>query len=121
MQDLQGPHWGCLCSPRTLIHSRNNAQWLCHLGKNVRRSQQLVALVRCADDGPKPCFPLSDHRVTNRRGKNSRFKKLRRKFKRLRGISNVNGNDRRLAALELKAALLQFALEELRVCPQFLH
>src|SRR5260370_24911041 len=99
----------------------DDAKWLCPLGQNVRRAQQLLPLMRRADDRAQPCFSFSNSGIADRRGEYACFKKLLREFERLRCIPHVNWNNRRLAHFELKTALLQFALEHFRVGPQFLH
>src|SRR5258708_27969373 len=99
----------------------DDAKWLCHLGQNVCRAQQLLSLMRRADDRAKPRFSFSNSGIADRRGEYACFKKLLRELKRPRRISHVNGDNRRLAHLELKPALLQLAFEHFRVGPQFLH
>src|SRR5205823_13693581 len=63
---------------------------------------------------------LSDDRVADRMSKNTGFKMLFRNLKSFRGFTYVDRNDRRLAALKLESAFLQFALEEFRVGPEYL-
>jgi hypothetical protein len=43
-------------------------------GQNVRRAQELFALVRGADDRTQPRFALRNGRVANGRGKHTGFK-----------------------------------------------
>src|SRR3984893_10508737 len=69
----------------------------------------------------QPRLAFRHDRVTDGRREDSRFKKFLREFERLRRIAHVNRNNRRLADLELKTSPLQFALEKLRIGPQFLH
>src|SRR5712672_618915 len=59
-------------------------------------------------------------RVPDRRRVHPCLEKLLRKLKRLRRISNMDWNNRGLASLKLKSALLQLALEKFRVRPQLL-
>src|SRR5260370_22761757 len=99
----------------------DDAKWLCRLGENVCRAQQLTPLMRRADDRAKPRFSFRDSGIADRRREYACLKKLLREFERLRCIPHVNWNNRRLAHLELKPALLQLAFEHFRVGPQFLH
>src|SRR6266481_2283753 len=101
--------------------SLDDAKWLRHLGQNVRCAQQLFPLVRRTDDRAQPRFSFRNNGITDRGCEYARFKKLLREFERPRCITHVNWDNRRLAHLELKPALLQFALEHFRVGPQFLH
>src|SRR5437588_9174774 len=118
MQDLQGPV-GVLAANGDF--SLNDAQRLAHFPESVRSLEQLVALVRRANYGAQPCFAFCHGGIAHRRGEYACFKKLLRKLKCLGRVTHVNRKDGRLAALELESALLQFALEELRVGPQFFH
>src|SRR5437773_3193389 len=118
----------CLCSGLTLyftlsraLLTRNDTERLRHFGQNVRRAQKLFALVRRADNRTQPRLVLGHGREAHRWRKDSRFKELLRKLERLYGIAHVNRNDRRLAHPELEPALLQLALEKLRIGPEFLN
>src|SRR4029077_9941763 len=99
----------------------NNAQRLPNFRKCVGSLQELLALVRRTDNRAQPRLVLRHGRVPNRWRIYPSIKKLIRKLERLRRIPDMNRNDRSLADLELKSPLLQLALEEFRVRPQFLH
>src|SRR5204863_9680558 len=75
----------------------DNTQGLTDLAEDVRRAQQLVPLVRRADDGAQPRLALGHRGVAHRRRENAGLKKLLREFERLRGVAYVNRDDRRLA------------------------
>src|SRR5215472_7357060 len=109
MQDLQG---GSI--PLFL----NDPEGLSDFSEDVCCAQQLFALVSRADYRAQPRLALGDDRITYGRGENAGLKKPSRKFKRFRGLADVDRNDRRFAAFELEPALFQFALEELRVGPE---
>src|SRR5438270_8173953 len=76
--------------------------------------------MRRADHRAQACLSLRDSRISDRWRIHPRIKQLFRELKRLRRISHMDRYDRRFAHLELKSALLQFALEKLRVRPKFL-
>src|SRR5215472_2842313 len=99
----------------------NNAQRLADFRQRVRGFEQLISFVRRADHRPQPRFAFGDDRVTDGGRKYSGLKKLLRKLERLCRFAYMNRNDRRLAGFELESALLQFALEELRVGPELFH
>src|SRR5579883_953756 len=97
------------------------AQRFCHLRQNVRRLQQLIALVRCTHHRPQAGLPSRDRRITHGRRKNTGFKKLPGKFEGFGRIANVDRHNRRLTALELKPALLQFFFEKFCIGPELFH
>src|SRR5262245_17422378 len=81
----------------------------------------MLLLVRRAHNGPQARLAFRNRGKAYGRSKNSSIKQLLRKVEGLRRVSDVDRHNRRLAAFELESALLQLALEELRVRPQFLH
>src|SRR5882762_7926670 len=76
--------------------------------------------MRSTHHGTQPCLAFCHRRVPDRRRVYPRLEKLLRKLERLRRISNMDWNNRGLANLKLKSALLQLALEKFRVRPQLL-
>ena len=72
-----------------------------------------------ADDGAKPRLAFRHGRITDGRREDARFEEFLREFEGLRRISHMDRNNGRLAYFELKTALLQFALEQFRVGPEF--
>src|SRR6266478_5005791 len=98
----------------------DNAQWLRNFRQSICSLQKLFALMRSTHHGAQPCLALGHRRVSDRRRVHPCLEKLLRKLKRLRRISNMDWNNRGLASLKLKSALLQLALEKFRVRPQLL-
>src|SRR5258708_2562137 len=107
--------------PQTRGASLDDAKRLRHFGQNVSRAQQLLPFMRCADHRAKPRFSFRDSGIADRGSKYARLKELLREFERPRCIANMDRDNRRLAHLELKPALLEFALEHFRVGPEFFH
>src|SRR5258708_28311910 len=87
----------------------DDAKWLCHLGQNVCRAQQLLSLMRRADDRAKPRFSFSNSGIDDRRGEYACFKKLLRLLKRPPRLSHVNADHQRTTHLEFKHPLLRLA------------
>src|ERR671924_2398146 len=110
VQDLQGR-----------IPPLNNTQGLSNVGQRVRGFEQLISFVRRANNRTQPRFAFRDDRITDGGREDSCLKQLLRKFKRIGRLAHVDRNNRRFADLELESALLQFALEELRVSPKLFH
>src|SRR5215467_8214233 len=102
MQDLQGrrrPLKGGFAG----LH---DTERLADLGKGVCGFQQLLSLVGRAHNRAQPRFTFRDDRVTHCGREDSRLKELLRKFKRFRGLADMNRDNWRLAGFELESTLL---------------
>jgi hypothetical protein len=84
----------------------HNSQRLGDFRQRVCRFQEVFAFVGGADNRAQARLAFRHRWIADCRCEYASLEELARKLEGLRGISNVNGNDRRLAGFELKAALL---------------
>src|SRR6266849_3785954 len=98
---------GLLCHAEAAAHFRDN--FTCAL--------EIGAFVRGRDDGPQPGLSFGNSGEAHWGGVNTGVIQAAGKFKRLCGLSHMNGSDRRLAGPDGKAKLFHAALEKLRVRP----
>src|ERR1700704_3401616 len=92
-EDLQGDP--SLSGPEK--NSLDDAERLRDFGQNVRRAQELLPLMGCADDCAQPRFSLRYDWITDGRREDTCCKKVFREFERLPRVSHMARNNPRLA------------------------
>ena len=112
-------YWNHELDPLVPVCS-NDPQWLRDLGQGISRLEQVFPLVGSTYDGSQTSFTLRYGGIPDGGRKNPGVEKFAGKFEGFCGVTDVDGNDRSFASLELEAALFQLALEELGVGPQLL-
>src|SRR5580692_12598667 len=110
---MPATHAGTAAQPYSNPRLRDDAERLSDCFQRIGRPQQLIPLVRGAHDRAQSRLPFRHRREPYRGREHSGLEELLGELKGLGRVSDVDRNNRRLADLELKAALLKLPLEKL--------